>query len=41
MKLKDTNRYVVASSFLMLQASKVPWDTVAFGYTVASIDKII
>ena len=40
MNLKDPNRYLVTSSSLELQASKVLWDTYAFGYTVASIDKI-
>lgn len=40
MKPKSLHKYVVDSPLLELQASKVPWDTFAFGYTVASIDKI-
>lgn len=37
---KDPNKYLFSSSSLELQASKVLWDTDAFGYPVASIDKI-
>ena len=40
MNSKSLNRYVVDSSLLKLQASKVPWDTCVFGYPVASIDRI-
>tara|TARA_B100000787_G_C16173045_1_gene287523 strand:+ start:164 stop:952 length:789 start_codon:yes stop_codon:yes gene_type:complete len=34
------NRYKVHSPLLELSATKVPWDTKAFGYPVASIDLI-
>jgi len=40
MNPKALNRYVVDSSLLELQAQKVLWDTIAFGYSVASIDRI-